>query len=229
MQTKPLLCILMIVGAVISLPLQAKSCERKWAEYYAGKSWFEPWCDTATYKMRMPYNDEPDPAQVKEEYERQNRETPERLADRVTLSHPTYQIFEPCNPEVKFKEYTPVSCVDIFANITLTPPKSQYSDFDNEHKLNSVMLNCEIVYTIGQSGQKASIARHYVVSTGNFFSDYIDEKETRELQLYEAEFSVSQKYKRKFIQRAVNSPHTLNLRTQVTALNTVTCKPVYAK
>lgn len=37
---------------LISTTFHAESCEKKWAKYYAGKSWFEPWCDTESYKSR---------------------------------------------------------------------------------------------------------------------------------------------------------------------------------
>ncbi len=44
--------VLLISSLLISTTLHAESCEKKWAKYYAGKSWFEPWCDTESYKRR---------------------------------------------------------------------------------------------------------------------------------------------------------------------------------
>lgn len=79
------------------------------------------------------YDDKPDPIQGTEY---QNREASERLADIVTLSCPTDQFVAPYNPEVKIKECKPISCVDIFANITFMPPIYKYSDFDNKYRLN---------------------------------------------------------------------------------------------
>lgn len=44
--------LLTVAIVVVSTNVSAKSCERKWAEYYSGKSWFEPWCNTESYKRR---------------------------------------------------------------------------------------------------------------------------------------------------------------------------------
>ncbi|XTZ62309.1 tetratricopeptide repeat protein [Aeromonas salmonicida subsp. pectinolytica] len=44
--------VLLISSLLISTTIHAESCEKKWAKYYAGKSWFEPWCDTESYKRR---------------------------------------------------------------------------------------------------------------------------------------------------------------------------------
>ncbi|NEX73774.1 tetratricopeptide repeat protein [Aeromonas rivipollensis] len=45
--------VLLITVTLISTNIKAESCEKKWAKYYAGKSWFEPWCDTESYKRRV--------------------------------------------------------------------------------------------------------------------------------------------------------------------------------
>lgn len=237
MYTKQLTKILVISSLLMSTTIYAKSCEKKWAEYYAGKSWFEPWCDTESYKRSMEDNSYPDildadeAREIDEALERAREEKANPLWGRVKFSNPTYIIEESCSPKVKIKEYTPKSCVDIFGKITFTSPKNNSSKYENKTEINSVMLKCNIEYTTEDNNKKTIASQLYIVSTGNVFSEYIQENETRELQLYEAEFYASWKRpkNKNLTRRTVNSPHTLNLLIRPKEINIVDCSPIYAK
>lgn len=133
MYAKQFTKIIVIYSLFMSTTLYADGCEEKWSKYYAGKSWFEPWCDTESYKRSMEDNSYPDildadeAHEVVEKLERKRKEMGESLSRVIKFSNPTYIILESCSPNVKIKEYTPKSCVNIFGKITLTSPKINFT------------------------------------------------------------------------------------------------------
>ena len=81
-----------------------------------------------------------------------------------------------------------------------------------------------------KENQVRKMTRLYEVSTGNYFSKYIQENETRNLQLFETEFYKHWKYPTdKTRTRLVNRSHTVNITETAKTVNSVWCNPIYAR
>ncbi|UUI59234.1 hypothetical protein [Aeromonas salmonicida] len=221
---------LIMTSLFVSTTIYADSCEQKWAKYYAGKSWFEPWCDTESYKRKMAeYSHEEDDHGYNDVPPKLTRYKKSLLqASRISFSKPTYTIPKPCKADSR-SNYTPTSCVDLFGNITFTQPKNNTYPSEGEDEINSVILKCNVQFTIKNNETKTT-TKFYQVSTGNVFSEYIKENETRELQLFEVEFFKDWKHPSdKTRTRLVNGLHTINSKEEIKVVNGIDCDPIYAK
>ncbi len=214
---------LLITSLFISTALHAESCEKKWAKYYAGKSWFEPWCDTESYKARVAENSyyDDDDERKPTRYEKN-----QMRVNRVSFSNPTYRIAISCNSDLRSKEHTKNSCIDLFGDITFTSPENNDATSVNADQINTVVLRCNIILTT-TNNKITTISRLYEASTGNVFSKYIQENETRNLPLYETEFY--KHWKRQDTRtRLVNGrSYSINVEGEAEIVNSVECKPIY--
>jgi hypothetical protein len=203
--------VLIVILLLACTPIYADTCEQKWAKYYAGKSWFKPWCDTASYKRKKEDaryfdNDE----QVETHFTRYEKN---RIrARRVNFDQPTFLLPTSCKARLKRKKSNYIYCIDIFGKITFNPPQHKNDPTSDESEINSVILKCDVKFTLVNKATQ-DISKLYKVSTGNVFSEFIQENQARSLKLIEVEYYTHWKYPNdKERTRVVHGAHTINLK-----------------
>ena len=142
MYKNPIIKTLIVSSLLISNTGFAESCEQKWAKYYAGKSWFKPWCDTESYKRRMAEDSYYDDYYDEKETKITRHDKNKMRSRRVTFSNPKYMIPESCKPDPRSKDYVPNSCIDLFGDVTFIAPKDKNDPSADKTEINSAVFRC---------------------------------------------------------------------------------------
>lgn len=125
---------LLIVFYLLPSEALAKSCKQKWAEYYAGASWFKPWCDTDSYKQRQRYN---------EDWDKPEYFDNDSMDDKESKGTVRKQKDSPASYKVRFdkpvyaKSKSCTNCIDIYADISNT--------YDYRG-ISKVVLDCKVEF-----------------------------------------------------------------------------------
>lgn len=196
-------------------PAIAKTCKQKWAEYYAGKSWFKPWCDTESYKRRQADNERVENIYNDEPPEGWGLSKEAALARRLAFTDPRYRILENCDSVEE-------TCLNIYARI---------KNSNKDTSIDNALLTCSIgVHLLGKTYDEKLYLYADLDSNGNELFGDLQPNESMDIKLHEGRVYHSYKYGSKYSGKK-NVPYTLKLpipkRLKFT-LEYVDCTPLKA-
>lgn len=153
----------------ISHDAVAKSCKQKWAEYYAGKSWFKPFCDTEEYKQRQRTKKELENYYLNDGEPEQSRW--QKSASKLEMFDFSYSKYEMCDSKDE-------TCLNVYAKVI---------NKHNDESIKLALFNCSYSYNVNNYREQTGYIRFYsfLAESGSIFFGDLKPGKTKAVQLYE--------------------------------------------